>query len=257
MGNMETNLDSTQPDWLDTQAYSHYLQTLEPRAQGIVQRIVNNTVYLSKARTIELLLGCIQTLHKMVNKYYLFVPTGKIGSEHWLLLELLSLLHPLGVVRGTEDPQQLDESIPIVIIDDAIYSSVNMCMHIDEWQFAQQGRYGKKPKNRFYLLVAVTSCLVSVQVSEQFGAIIIPALNLQSKRIRNLLGEKYDYDYLYDQFGCETDTVLPLIFEHKIANAFGSYQFYHKIVKNKPDRSHIDRLVWRTIEERLTSCDSR
>lgn len=45
---------------------------------------------------------------------------------------------------------------------------------------------------------------------------------------------------MYETFGCETEFVIPVYFDHKIANAFGSYQFYHKIVRNPVDRTPVD-----------------
>lgn len=43
-------------------------------------------------------------------------------------------------------------------------------------------------------------------------------------------------------FECETDHILPVIFEHKIANAHGSYQFYHDILINPISRKPIDKI---------------
>lgn len=54
--------------------------------------------------------------------------------------------------------------------------------------------------------------------------------------------EDYDPDHFYDIFGCETAMVLPLFFEHKIANAHGSYRFYDKIISKPIDRSCIDNI---------------
>ena len=60
--------------------------------------------------------------------------------------------------------------------------------------------------------------------------------------------EDYDSEYMYEKFGCETDRVIPIYFEHKIANNFGTYQFIKEITDKEISRKVIDKITKEDIE---------
>ena len=49
---------------------------------------------------------------------------------------------------------------------------------------------------------------------------------------------------MYKHFGVQCKGgVLPILFEHKIANAFGCYQFFHTIISKPINRIEIDKIL--------------
>lgn len=207
-----------------------YLATLSPDNQSIVKTIVDSTVYISFDYMMTLLNTALDKFELVHDNYNLYIdPLVKISSEHWLITLLAHRLNPVNCFYGDVP---IDNNLPILLIDDAIYSSNHMCGIIDELT------YNNPIINKFYCIVAVTSMLKPGVVT-QFGATIIAGLNLEHLQIATLIPD-YNWDYMYKTFGCETDCVLPVYFDHKIANEFGSYQFYHDIIKSPVDRTPID-----------------
>lgn len=235
---------SSSRDWLDRDRYTEYLLSRSAKDKEIVMTVVDNTYYFTKQQTVAMVHSSLAKLHKLIDRYYVFVCTDKVGSEHWLLLESLPLMkgHVVDFIIGWRNPRVLDPNIPIVLLDDAIYSSCYMCSQIDMLKDTYKKKHGVRMNNHFYCVVAVTSSMFNIQVVRSYNAMIVCDLSLTRKWASKLIPE-YDAEYMYKQFDCEVDSVLPLLFEHKIANRFGSYQFYHKIVRTPPDRSHIDRIT--------------
>ncbi len=210
-----------------------YLATLSPENQTIVKTIVENTIYINFDYMLKLLLAALDKFELIHSKYNLYIDLNvKISSEHWIVTLLAHRLNPIRCFYGDVP---INNDFPILIIDDAIYSSYHMCGIIDELTCYNP------IKNKFYCIVAITSTLTPHVVTE-FGATVIAGLNLEHKQACNLISD-YDWDYMYKTFGCETEFVLPIIFNHKIANAFGSYQFYHDIIKNPVDRTPVNLIT--------------
>lgn len=57
------------------------------------------------------------------------------------------------------------------------------------------------------------------------------------------------YPHMYDIFGCETDDIIPMFFEHKIANAFETYQ----LIKNPITRHRIDQISKQDIDNLIVN----
>ncbi len=229
-------------------AIEYYQSRYGDRAAKIIRRIVDHTIYVSEAELLSGLAQCITRLNEEYPRYNLFVPGDRLGSEHWLLLELKHILKPQHVIMGNRLLETLPPNDdPIVIIDDAIYSSCQMCGHIDNLKFEHGLSLSDiRITNPFVLVVHTTSSL-KTQVSTDFGATIIAHQVLENLQCKNLL-EDYDYDYMYEVFKIETDCVLPVYFDHKVANTFGSYPFYHAILKNPVSRKKIDGVTWSDME---------
>lgn len=67
--------------------------------------------------------------------------------------------------------------------------------------------------------------------------------NVVSGRLIDSL--ELDKDYMYKHFSSETNRVIPLYFDHKIANEFGSYPFlYPKLMTETPSKDKIDKLSY-------------
>lgn len=224
-----------------------YKDTLSEKNQKIVSTIINNTVYIKTATLIEMVKCCLIKFIDRNPKYNLYLPMHKIGSEHLLMLKLQELLNPVCIITDNITKNtKIPNDYPILIIDDAIYSSNNMCSHVDNLQY-------NGIKNEIHCVVGVLSSS-NVQVVKQFGARIIAYCVLDDIIVSNLFKD-YNFEYFYKHFGCESSYVLPLFFEHKIANEFGSYQFYHDICEKPIDRSPIDSITWDSINEFVKKTD--
>jgi hypothetical protein len=237
---------------IDQTKLNKFLEGLNEKDKGIVNKIVENTIYMSREELFSSLHRCVDRLNTIAPEYNLYIPKGCIGSEHWIVSVLEDILKPVMILWGHDEHTTIDNDYPIVVLDDAIYSSVNMCGTLD------QLRYDTGITNKAYCVVAVASSL-DTQISDFNGEIITDRV-LDHLQARNLF-EEYDYDYMYETFKCETECVLPLYFDHKVANEFGSYQFYHKIVKDPISRAPVDaitednlvKIVERLREKRKTS----
>ena len=216
---------------MDNNKIKDLLEILSQEQKNIVQVILHNTVYIDHKYMLRLLNDSLDNFEMLCPKYGLYIPDDKIGSEHYLLTLLHNRLKPKKVCYGKPI---FDRDLPILLIDDAIYSSISMCCIVDN--FRELGI-----ANKVYCVVAVTSSLTP-QVVTDFKVTIIAGLNLEHLRVENLIPD-YDNDEMYELFGCETEYILPMFFDHKIANEFGSYQFYHKIVKNPINRIPIDLIT--------------
>nr|QBK92972.1 MAG: uncharacterized protein LCPAC403_01060 [Pithovirus LCPAC403] len=205
-----------------------FLKGLSGDDRKIASVIIENTIHIDDNYMFELLNKALDEFELLVPKYNLFIPDNKIGSEHYLISKVCHRLKPSKCFYGTIP----DNDYPILIIDDAIYSSCNMCSIIDE--LMEKGMSEKK----FYCVVAITSS-VNCDVKKMFAADIIAGLNLEHLTVEKLIPD-YSSDRMYNLFGCETYCVLPVFFDHKIANAFGSYQFYYRVIKKPIDRSPIN-----------------
>src|SRR5690606_821151 len=98
--------------------------------------------------------------------------------------------------------------------------------------------YTHEVNNKFCIVVGVASTL-RPQVVTDFNVEIFASMNLEHLQSRKL----FPNVKMYDKFGCETGRVLPLYFDHKIANEFGSYQFYHQIIAHPISRSCINKIT--------------
>lgn len=224
-----------------------FLETLTQEEKDIVKLIVSNTIHIDQDYMLELLHSALDEFELICPEYNLYIPKDKIGSEHWLLVLLQERLKPTKVFYGKTP----DDDLPVLILDDAIYSSHNMCSSIDDITYVSLDE--ERLERKFYCVVAVTSGLAPSVVTD-FGAVIIAGINLEHLQIRKLI-PNYDFEKMRMMLGCETDFVIPVYFDHKIANKFGSYQFYHKIISEPVDRSPVDAITEEIIEDLIKRWD--
>ncbi|QYB17484.1 hypothetical protein PV-S19_0120 [Pacmanvirus S19] len=218
-----------------------YKNTLSQRNKEIVDTIVDNTIYIKTDELIDMVKQSLIKFISQQSKYNLYIPLDKIGSEHLLILKLQEFLKPECCITDVLSKNtKMPNEYPILIIDDAIYSSNNMCSHVDNLRY-----HGVE--NEIYCVVGVLSTQ-SVQVARDFNVKIITQCVLEDKMICNLFKD-YDCEYFYTHFSCETDYILPLFFEHKIANEFGSYDFYHDICEKPINRTPIESITQQQIDD--------
>ena len=237
-------------------------------AKPYIEKILQSTLYIKTDDLITIVRRVFEKVIKDTN-YNLFIPR-EIGSEHMIMLAMEDLFikyPPAEIIYGLADGcfddgfaggadistnistnsntnsninnTKINNDYPIVIIDDAVYSSHSMCGYADYFEMA--GIY-----NKIYCIVGISSS-TRPEVSELFNAVVLAAKYVDKLRICELFpGE---YEYMYKTFGCESDQVIPIYFDHKIANEFGSYQFYHKIIKNPVSRHRIDTITENDIDK--------
>lgn len=216
-----------------------YLNSLSKINRSYVKEILDNTIFIKTNEMLSMVRSLIIDFQDKHDKYNLHIPNykkNKIGSEHYIIYCLFDILKPVKLVSCNED---VDNEFPILFIDDAIYSSINICGQIDENNY-------NKLNNKLFIICCVLSHN-NTEVKMQFNANVISYMNLDQLRLCNMFPGKYEY--FYSNFNCETDCVLPVLFEHKIANEFGSYQFYHKLIK--VDRSCIDNLTTQMLDDKF------
>ena len=240
--------------WINMEKYAKYLT--ESRHNNMVKKIIENTHYYTTNELIEMLKRSLIKFIDIYPKYNLYIPPfdkkyGKIGSEHFLMLQLESLLHPIEVLTCNKITTN---DYPIILIDDAIYSSINMCGTIDNYTYDLNTII----KNDFYCIVGVVSNPNPEVVTRSFAKKIIYDICLEHLTPSKLFSnELLDQDFMYIEFGCESSNVIPCFFEHKIANEFGTYtDLYRSITSIKISRKCIDQILESDIidfRERLRS----
>lgn len=209
-----------------------------------ILKIVENIVYISTQELLEMVKRSFNKFVKEVPIYNLFIPSGKIGSEHYLMLNLRDKLNPVSIIKDNNIPTN---DYPILIIDDAVLSSHNMCSHIDNL------RYETGCKNKIYIVVGILSSKkVQVMNDKYFNAEIF-ADKIYDNLLPNSLFQNYTFEYFYENFKCETEFVIPVFFEHKIANEFGCYSFIKDIINKPVSRKIIDNITQNDIDNFLKS----
>lgn len=230
---------------ISQEKYEKFLQGCDEKKRNYVKKIVENTIYIKTDILVEMVRHCLREFKKRVEKYNLYIPDGKIGSEHYLMLKLREELNPVSVVYGME---VVTNDYPMLLIDDAIYTSHNMCGTIDKY------RYETKCKNQFYVVVGLLSSQEVELVSNSFyfNTKVIAYAVCEHLLPANMF-EDYDEKYMYNEFGCETSYVLPVYFEHKLANEFGAYQFIKDIIDKPISRKVIDDITLDDVNKFISS----
>ncbi len=227
-------------NWVSPDKYQKYIKG----AYNIqmINKIIKNTHYYTTNELVEMVKRSLIKFTNKHPKYNLYIPPfdkvhGKIGSEHFLLLQLETLLHPVEILTRDAPPTN---NYPIIIIDDAIYSSFNMCNLIDNYTYDLKCNI----KNDFYCIVGVTSngkpqVCTNLYAREIFYDLCLNHVDAIELFYKDLVDKLPTI--MYKEFNCETDNVIPCFFEHKIANNFGTYtELYHNITSINISRDCID-----------------
>jgi len=223
---------------LDVKKVKSYLESIDNSTKReISEKIISNTKYIPFSEFKNKYLDLIKQLPKKYN--LAFLTHAKIGSEHWLMVMLWPYLKTgcAKVINSHYDLVNLDNNYPILVVDDCMYSGCNMCYIIDSLQYNYENYTKKELTNSFIVMTAYRGVDSTNQLCKDFGTVkIITGEIITPPKLG-------DYKYMYGNFGCESCCVLPLYFDHKIANEFGSYpEIYTKIIKNQPSRYQIEKL---------------
>lgn len=225
--------------WLDEDKLQNYLNSIDEKYHHLVHKIIKNTHYFTTEELISLVRKAMLSFIEVHPMYNILVNKyeggkyNKIGSEHFLLLQLKDILKPQEIITFGTKPSN---SYPIVIIDDAIYSGCMICGTID-----YSGVDYKK--NKIYAVVGVTSSLRNADLMENFGVEIVAGLDMEAYRLRNLFSavEIEDIEGSKIHPSIESESMIPLFFEHKISNDFGTFnKVYNSIISKPISRNCID-----------------
>lgn len=225
--------------------YEKYLQGCDEKKKRYVKKIVENLLYIKTGELVEMVRHSLREFKKNVEKYNLYIPPGKIGSEHYLMMQLREELNPVNVVIGMNP---VTNDYPMLILDDAIYSSHHMCGTIDLY------RYETGCQNKFYVVVGILSTpeVTLLTDTAYLNADVIAHTVCKDLLPENLF-EDYDQQYMYTEFGCETEYILPLYFEHKLADKFSAYQFIADILDKPTCRKVIDDITPEDLNKFISS----
>jgi hypothetical protein len=210
--------------------------------KNIAKKVVEQSLRFTMNDILDGMQKCMDRVNALLPRYNLYIPQNKIGSEHWILLKLRDRLHPIQVIWGYKNVGVINQ-YPIIILDDFIYSSINMCTHIDSLKYEYMLNTGLNLSSSFYCVVFGASSLIETPVTNHFKATIIAAVTFETLTIKRMfpeyIGKEFDA-LLYKIFGLESEWVIPVYAEHKIANCVGCWPFFKLITKYPPNRSEID-----------------
>lgn len=177
---------------IDNNKLQIYLSDLDDKDKHYVNTIIQNTLYISIDQMLGMIKNALSKFALLHQKYNLFIPPGKIGSEHFIISELKDILEHVVVINNYSC---IDNDYPILIIDDAIYSSCNMCCHVDNLR-------SEGVKTDIFVVVAILSTQ-NVQLitdhGKYFEANVIADTVLDHLLPQNLFTD-YDFKYFNTHF---------------------------------------------------------
>lgn len=235
-------------DNIDVEKYERYISSMEDIKRPYIRKIVDNLMYFTTNELVEMVRRSVRKFieqHTQYNLYVSDVSKGKISSEHFLLLRLRDEFNPVSIIKGN---QPATNNLPILLIDDAIYSSCHMCATIDEY------RYNTKCTNEFFVAVGVLSSYnVQLLKEKKYYKATVIADKVYTHLLPKTLFPELEFSSLYSYFGYESSDIIPIYFEHKIANEFGTYQFIIEFTNKEITRKVIDIITIHDVEEFILS----
>lgn len=255
----------------DKNKIKEYLSLLNEPDCCFISELIDKTTYIKYDIFKNYLVESFNDFKLAIGeqKFYLMLPKGKIGSEHWLTALLWPELNKLNLVSIIDIFTVIVDIdiIDVVIIDDALYSGINITAEVDDFTYElslklniSQKELGKK--FRFHFIIPFVT---SGGVKTLFG--LCKYINAdyrlynkyEMKTITDLIEVNKYYpenasDELYKRFGVEIFDLPPIYFDHKVAGPFSTYstiylegiipnnKFYGSLFKINPSREKIEQL---------------
>lgn len=136
---------------MDQDKIKEYLGNLDIKTSKYTNKIIDNTIYITTTEMIEMVKRAFNKFNLYHEKYNLLIPPGKIGSDHYITLQLKEELNPIQIITDYTTP--IENDYPIIMFDDAVYSSVHLCYFYDELTYERDPSLS----NQFVAIVAVLS----------------------------------------------------------------------------------------------------
>ncbi len=206
---------------------------------NVVQVILENTRYITFQELYDKLRECIMIFLKIYRQFNVYFPIkGKIGSEHWLTVLMWKYIREgcMGVVVD-HNSITLNNGLPVLIIDDCAYSGISTCDRIDDLQYNYNSVHNKiVTVLPYYGTDSLYQARNFPHTDFVLGESLVPYTQLP--QLSNIDPRKL---CLYTK--TETTCAIPVYFDHKIANNFGSFpKIYSKVIKVPFSRSRIEEL---------------
>lgn len=171
---------------------------------------------------------------KLPPKFNIFFNVEHWGSENWIIVLVWKYIRDSVIQIITHEGEKVINSYPVVLIDDCIYSGNRMCYIVDTMRYTKM----VTREHPFICVVAYRSSNGITQLTTDLGPVEVYCDNVIEPMF-----SKEDYERVYEKFGCETPYIIPIYFDHKIANNWGSFPYiYPLLVKNLPSREKIEEL---------------
>jgi hypothetical protein len=113
---------------IDHSKLANVLYNKDKKLQWVIQTIVNNTIYVRYDDFRNKLMAAVASLPKQFN---LYLNSHKIGSEHMATMIVWPLMRDR-VVTIINNSYDIDNDLPIVMFDDAMYTGINICSLIGD-----------------------------------------------------------------------------------------------------------------------------
>lgn len=223
--------DLSEMNW-DMEPVDRSLKILESD-DPLIKLIIDNTRYINFETFKREILKQVEKLPEKINIYF---NLKNFGSENWITVLVWKQIRHKCVQIITSLEDMIQNEYPIVIIDDCIYSGIHMCNIVDDMTYYKRE---VKLTNKFICVVAYKSRDGDDRLIQDFGDVEVFCDNIVEPIFKD-----YDLNFLNRRLGVESLDVIPLYFDHKIANNFGSFpEIYKDIVKEKPSRHKIEELM--------------
>lgn len=235
---------ATQYDWslpnidrsLDSDRVEEYLNLLPTEAdREFVRDIINHTLYVNFEVFYEALLSSFEAFRDRIDNepFYLLLPSTKIGSEYWVTTLLWTRLRQLNLIEILNETTTLEVfgQYNILILDDSVYSGINVISLIDEFTYNRQLNRPRAYNHlHFHLLVPFATQTgldqlkgfldakgYSLSTYETYSLPLLPSKRYYSD------DESKDFELKYTRFGIEMETMPTVYFDHKVAGPMSTY----------------------------------
>ena len=228
-----------------------YIKNYPIEDQNIIRKIIENTEYITDDEFQRPMVNSIQKFINAIDerKFYIILDSVKIGSEHWILHRFWIYLQPirdniLGFIDSAKPETFIHKELNdknLVVFDDAAYSGNNTLAKIDMVNYHWKQHNKKLLSVNYHIVIAymtqfsidaITNFDPNIKVFVYNSKIMIPFEELHP------LTEEFKRKHKIEAIP------VPLYFDHKIANQFGSFpQFYTDILANPIDRSSINKVA--------------
>jgi hypothetical protein len=193
------------------ETWNDYISKIEKDdLKRLAEKVRSETVYADFNEFKRYLYSSFEKFkQKIGNKdFYIYLPRSKFGSEYVFTALLWKEIRKLNFIGFMNEETELKDLDNILLIDDAIYSGINLTASITELYFE---RYrNRNIKFNYYVVVAYKShdLMIEDLEGETFYSKYIPSIN--------------ELDEIHSGM---SDSIPLLYFDHKVAGDMST--FYH------------------------------
>jgi len=253
---------------IDVDKFSSLLMTYQdPLDQSIIEDIVINSKYI---RFDQLYQNLIKSATSIIEtEFNVFIDIDNLyHSETWCLALIWKEIKPK-VKKIFTKPEDITSDLPLLLVDDCMYTGIHMADLMK--MIDLNNKFSIVEPLKIIICVGYARQMIDFIFEQRLAGKLsltkIPYLNQDRIQLASLykgetichyvpepvqtkdrLGKIPLLDpnmdaYMRDKFNYSAMAV-PIYFDHKIANNFGSFPFiYEKIIKNPVSRKGIDKLA--------------